>query len=642
MGNVRYLQHVDTARQGEMMASLQEMTPQLAGPMQWTVADRAPDQRSHKSVRAGGDLERIFHLPRRPATDLNGSARAAGMIELMTERLARQRKSPCECRNLGRECIHTLKAAQAWALYEGPLSGGLLGYIGVGHGKTGLDILMPMVMPGCQLAVLLVPPGLRAQLMRDYLAWREHFRVPSIRIGDLGGHIVPGAPALHVIPYTIFSRPESTDLLERLNPDLIIADEVHKLRHKDTARTGRLLRYFAAHPNTRFCGWSGSILAKSIKDKAHLAALALRGGSPYPLNPATVDEWACAIDPSDHPAPPGALKIFIQGGETLASAVQRRTNETRGIVATQGSAIGASIYIRERAITVPPSICTLLKALRNTWERPDGELLLDAFAFQRCAEQLASGFYYRWVFPRKEDPKLIKEWKTRRRNWHSEVREVLKRRVPHMDSEGLCEHAAIRFYSSVPYQGNLPTWRSDEWPAWIEIRDEVKHDTETVWVDTFLAKDAAEWATKNRGIVWCGHSALRHKIAELGKLASHGGGPGAESRILAETGNRSIVVSIKSHGTGRDGLQRIFDNQLIANPPPGGDASEQLLGRLHREGFAGDEIGTEMYRHTQEVANAIASAVAQAKWVFNMTRAEQKLLMATWDFDPSEKDLDLP
>lgn len=621
------------------------MTPlPLAGPRDWGGIEGASpfENAARRSVRMGGDLERIYALPRRAATD-EGTARAASLVDLMTERLARPRKGRCDCASMGRKCITRLKTKQAESLFEAPIAGGLLGPIGVGHGKTGLDILMPLVMPGCQLAVLLVPPQLRTQLMGDYLAWREHFHVPSIRIGDMGGHIVPGAPSLHVIPYTIFSRPESTDLLERLNPDLIIADEVHKLRHKDTARTGRLLRYFAAHPDTRFCGWSGTILAKSIKDKAHLAALALRYGSPLPLNPGTVDEWANAIDPSDWPAPPGALKIFIQGTESLHSAVHRRIVETRGVVATRESAIGASIILRDRKPPIiPPEIVRRLRELRTTWLRPDGEELVDGLEVNRCAKELASGFFYRWRFPRGEDPRLIEDWYRKRKAWRRELREKLKDRVPHLDSPGLCENAAIRAYAPAPYKGDLPLWHALNWPAWAEISESVKPEPETIWIDEYLARDAVAWAKENRGIIWYEHSAFGKKVSELGGLPLHGGGPLAESRILAETGKRSIVVSIKSHGTGRDGLQRLFDTQLIANPPAGGDAWEQLLGRLHREGFEGNEVTTDVYRHTQEYADAIDRALQQARFVEGVMGSHQKLLAATCDFETGTGDYDLP
>src|SRR5262249_36883476 len=131
------------------------------------------------------DLARILAIPRRPP--VRDPVRERALIELMTGRLRRDNPN-CRCRELGRidpktgETIQVkeLKAAQAWALYEAGITGGILGIIGVGHGKTILDILAPLVVPDCKVAVICAPPGLRTQFWNDYLALAQHFRVPSL------------------------------------------------------------------------------------------------------------------------------------------------------------------------------------------------------------------------------------------------------------------------------------------------------------------------------------------------------------------------------------------------------------------------------------------------------------------------------
>ncbi len=588
--------------------------------------------RTRPPVQSSEELTRVLAVPRRPPADLDGEHGEA-LVELMTTRLRRQRLETCSCKRAGRPCIDRLKPAQAWALFEAPLAGGLIGAIGVGHGKTGLDLLTPMVMPSCKLAVLLIPPGLREQLVREYELWSEHFTLPSLRMGGLG-KIIAGRPVLHVIAYSQFSRAGSTDLLEQLKPDLIIADEAQKLRHRETATTARVLRYLARNPETRLVAWSGTLTAKSVKDYAHLAAFALRDASPLPLDPQVVEEWALALDPSDWPAPCGALGKLAMPGEHIHRAYHRRFTSTLGVVATRAGAVDASMYINERKPpTMPVHLAAQIDELRAGWVRPDGEELVDMLAVARSARELACGFFYRWKFPRGEPEPLILEWLAARKAWHKELREKLRYRREHLDSPLLCARAAIRANQAPPYEGDLPVWKAETWPAWLAIRDKVQPESEAVWVDDYLARDAAEWARTTRGVVWYEHAAFGKRVADIAGLPLHAGGQGAEERILAEDGSRSIVASIHAHGTGRDGLQRVFAAQLVANPPSSGATWEQLLGRLHRIGQGADEVTTAVYRHTAEIADAIDKAIVQAKYIEHTLGTYQKLLAASYDFD---------
>jgi hypothetical protein len=509
-------------------------------------------------------------------------------------------------------------------LYEIGLCGGTLSPLGVGCGKTGLDFLAPMVLPS-RRAVLFVPPTLVGQLIGDYLAWREHFRVPSLVVGDRNWPSTDGGPVLHVVPYSKFSRAGSTDLLEELRPDLIIADEAHRLRHRETSTTSRVLRYFADHPETLFCAWSGTITSRSIADFAHLAAHALGEGSPLPLDPRVVAVWAAAVDPSDWPTPAGALQVF---GLPVRDGLARRIVETRGVVAVSSSdSCGASIVLRER---VPPPLPTAvdecLRVLRKTWVRPDGEELIEALPVARCAHELSCGFYYRWKFSRGETDAQIAEWLAARKDYRREARGVLATRRPHLDSPHLVELAAQRYEEN--YVGDLPAVRLDAWPRWRAVRDSVRPATEAVWVDAWLARDAAAWAAENRGIVWYEHRAFGERVATLSGFLLYCGGVEADAAARAEKGARSLVVSIKARRDGTDWLQRHFSEQLISSPPADGGQWEQLLGRMHRRGQRADEVSADVYRHTPEVRDAIDTAVRRAKYIEGITTGAQKLLGA--------------
>lgn len=613
------------------------------------------DGKRGAAVYQSDDLDRVIALPRRPPLDLAERGADLGLSEqalvhLMGQRLRRPRQAgECECARLGVSCVLELLAAQAWALYEAQALGGLFAPIGVGHGKTFLDILLAMVVPNCRLAVLLIPPGLRVQLQREYLRLREHWLVPSIRMGEWG-HMVEGRPVLHVVPYSMLSRPDATKLFENLQPDLIIGDEAHLLCNRDSARVRRLLRYAAEHWETRACFYSGTLMKRSLGDCAHLAAFALKGGSPLPLDPDVVDRWAAAVDPvPGEPSPPGALRVFVEDG-SLYRGFHRRMVETPGVVATRSGAIGASIKLRDYSdaagrrarnaapLVVPPHVLAMLREVRLSGTRPDGEESTDALQLRRWLLQLACGHYSRWKYPRGESEDLIDKWFGVRQDFNRELRAKLLRAQPHLDSPHLCERAAARYYRDLDLPDedrdeSLPRWSSVIYPEWREIRNEVQPVTETVWVDDYLALDAVEWARAHRGIVWYEQVAFGQRVAELGGLPLHGGGAEAERLILAERGDRSIVASIKAHGTGRDGLQHAFNQNLFPNPPSSGDLWEQLMGRTHRIGQTADEVCYDAYRHTRELRAAIDSAVRQAKFIEGIMGTYQKLLVADCDFE---------
>jgi hypothetical protein len=270
---------------------------------------------------------------------------------------------------------------------------------------------------------------------------------------------------------------------------------------------------------------------------------------------------------------------------------------------------------------------------------------VDALEVARVVSEVASGFFYRWKFPnvpRGDDGKPTAEavraillWFERRKFWRCELRAKIKESEEYLDSEKLCTDAAVRFCTH--YQGELPVWRAETFLPWVEVKDralgiDMTHETEAIWVDDYLARDAAAWATDVRGVVWVKHVTFGRRVAELGGIPFHGGGLGAETRILAEKGDRSIVASIDSHGRGRDGLQYLYNEQLLTMPPGNGKMSEQVLARLHRVGQPKSCVNTAVYRHVPELAALIEQAMGRAEFATVTWGAEQKLLTANCAF----------
>jgi hypothetical protein len=532
------------------------------------------------------------------------------MAAEMTARL-RLDNPRCDCARLRPEvvargqtpCITELRPLQGWYLWEAAEVGGAVGLIPVGGGKTGIDVLTAMVVPDCDLAVLLIRPSDVKQLLADYRVWSQHFKVPNLVGGP--GPWVAGRPRLEVFPYSQASRPENAHWWTARSQNtsghlVVIADECQKLKDRKASSTSRFLRHFATRPETKFFAHSASFTTRGMDDHCHLTALALREGSPEPLSPSVVEAWAECIDPAVHgePADPGALNQMCREGEPLERALHRRIVETRGVISTSDVSVTSKLRFLEAHADPPQAIQDALAKVRREEKRPDGEILMDEMEVAAVAMQVVCGFFYYWRFPRGEPEDLIEEWFRRRKEWNAEVRDGLKRKVEGMDSPKLLRDAAERGLSG--YRGELPVWRAASLPKWKEIEDRVVPVPAVQWIDDYLARAAAEWARKHVGIVWYKFSAFGRKVAELTGLPRYGekaskvynlnatpamlsardgkrelgtwdDSPG--DWIQVELGERSIVASLNAHGTGKN-LQA-FHRQLWSNPPADGGAWEQ-------------------------------------------------------------------
>ncbi|WP_244981512.1 DEAD/DEAH box helicase family protein [Corallococcus exercitus] len=373
-----------------------------------------------------------------------------------------------------RPCPTRRRRVEALALLEASRVGRLLGPIGTGHGKELTTFLMPIVRPACRVACLFIAANLLPQFNAEWDYYGAHRSTPNL---PGGRWFRAGMPVRHVVTYNKLSNQEATDLLERISPDLVILNEAHNLKDSKASRTSRFLRYFEKRPETRLVALSGTFASKSIKDYAHLSRLALREGSPLPLAHHVVEEWGTALDPGKVIAPPGAMERLGEPEEHVREGFRRRRNDTRGIVATDESALDKPLIIRPRYPGPVPAELLALIDLAHGGERPDGE----QFQAMACARQLSAGFYHRWRYPRGEPPELSDEWFAKRKDWNKEVWEALKgERREHMDSPGLLTRAAIRAHMVPPYDGDKPRWQAETWLDWAGIHDAVQPEHQAV------------------------------------------------------------------------------------------------------------------------------------------------------------------
>lgn len=492
--------------------------------------------------------------------------------------------------------------AQSAALREAETQDGLFGPLSCGSGKTLVTLLIPMLVP-CTRPVLLIPASLRDQLLdRDLAAYGRHFLLPK---------------NLTVISYSELSVVSGADSLERIQPDLIIADECHNLSG-DSARSARFIRYMRAHPKTRLCAVSGTVTKRSIRDFAGLCQLALGKNSPLPRSKSDLDEWADALDPIPDAIPVGALRVFAdinhpEGSDDQKAAVRdgfrRRLVETPGVVATSASWEGASLTIRALRPKLPPAVKKALDDLRTSW-RIEDEDIEDSMRLVQVARQLASGFYYRWKWP---GGVRDEQWLTARASWHRAVRGVLEWGGAGLDSPLLVARAAAA--------GKLDSDVANAWEIWAQVRDRYQPapPTEAVWVSRFVMEAAKDWARMERGIVWYGSDAVGVELHKHMPVYGAGTDAGAATE-------GTIACSIRAQGTGKN-LQK-YARALVLEPPASGAAWEQLLSRQHRPGQAADEVSFDVMMHTAETEGAIWGAVNDAVYVQGTQGQRQKLLSA--------------
>lgn len=477
-------------------------------------------------------------------------------------------------------------------------SGGLI-MAGVGHGKSLIALLAGRVM-GAERPVIMCPPGLVPSLKAERDTFSDDF--------DFG--------PVSFLPYsTLSTRPEA---LDDMRPDLIIADEAHKLRHLTSGRTQRVIRYLSGNLDCAFVAMSGSFTGSSLFDYAHLADLALGDKAPIPRFGLDLASWNAVVSPDEVPSPAdyGRTEPLRRWASTTGGlqdrsrfAIQERLKTAPGVVMTQDSSASMSLVLRRVRPELPGTITDLMTKVRDTHQLPDGsDFFPDDKAELRCLKQLALGFWYRWEWG--DTPTHIREeWLAARADWNRVVRGELETAArAGYDTPGLVR-------KHVEEHGG---WMSSALARWVAIKDEAQPYTVPVWESYDIVEDAVCWAHESSGIIWYRERAFGDAIDIV---------PVYGAGVVPPTHKHACAMSVQAHGTGRN-LQA-WSRGLVVSPMSGGQAWEQLLGRQHRAGQRADVVEYSIYQHVEPFRRAFASARADAKYIEETTGQRQKLCYAS-------------
>lgn len=594
-------------------------------------------------VRRSRELERVLGLPQREIDfdspvlrDLAlawsrqllndvGKRELERVLGLPEARRVAELDRFAQPRNKGGEgCPLIMSSAQAVILYEslGPehlptkACAGVFASAGVGIGKTLVTFLLALVL-GAERPVLLVPGAARGPT--------------DAKFSDLARYWLAPRPMPQVVSYQLLSSPTSgPDLLDKLEPDLVIADEAHKLKNPRTGATRRVGRYMARHPRTTFCAMTGTAWRKSIRNSAHLIIWALKHGAPVPLTYMDLLEWCEALDLKDgKPRDPGALLEFFEGEKShfdtyakrIAAATEgfkRRLLSTPGLVQTDMHSCTQPLHIRFLKLPDDPILDAEFYRFRKTDATRDGWDVSDGLSRLRHGEEISCGFFYKWV------PRPAKWWTDARHDASVAVREYIKassRSLMPLDT-------TAQVYQFHGDDESLQKWRA--------IESDPKTPEPTTVAEPITASVlgyVAAWLRANTpALLWVRHEYVGKALSGMTGVPYFGaGGKDQHGRhILKHSPQKSAILSLRANMLELN-LQAWHVNGVLCPPPDAPSWEQGICGRTHRQG-QDRAVFVDVFISSAENLHAVEAAHVEAKWGEQRTGQPHKLLIAHYDW----------
>lgn len=480
--------------------------------------------------------------------------------------------------------------------------GGAFCVVPVGGGKTAISYVAARVI-GAKRPVLLIPAKLGKKGDKPGKTQRDFAKLAKIF----------GKIDIEIVHYELLSR--RADLLERLNPDLIVADECHKLRSLGSGCTKRFIRYLRQHECHVVC-MSGTITQRSLLDFWHLLAATVgTKRMPLPKPRAEIVRWANAVDEKvDVRARHGALELFCKTANPnlneVREALGRHITTREGVVHVPKADCASSIQIETLKIPVGSEARRVLGKLQRRKIGPDGEECTQEEIW-RHRRTLSLEFAYVW------EPPPPAAWLKARKGWNRVVRRILEAGDPRYDTEMDVARGAAR--------GDLP---DEKYKAWVAIRKTFRPNSVPIWYGTSVLEEIARLSDEPGTLVWVEHGATGDKLSEItGWPYYRNYGMCGKRYVEDHDSDCPAIVSIESNLEGRE-LQFKFHRSIITTTPTTGEAMEQLLGRTHRPGQCEDTVYVLILTSDQDPD--LVQAVSDAEYIQATTRSPQKILMADW------------
>jgi hypothetical protein len=489
-----------------------------------------------------------------------------------------------------------LRHIQAQALVELWDARGLFGAMRVGSGKTLVSFLAPKVLDA-KRPVLLTTAGLIEKTRNDILEYSKNWFIPKFEI----------------LSYEILGRADHANDLQNLEPDLIIADEGHKLKNIKAAVTRRVEREIIR--GAKFVVLSGTLLGDNFWEYAHLLIWSLGEYAPIPNNRAALDAWAFGLSKPKYSLFRPNFAELNRLGVPTPEEFRRILVNTPGIVISDADVdCPAEIQINKLPAVGSPEISDAIHHLRTQWALPDGYLLSDAAQVWSAMQQLALGFFYTW------DPRPSPAYMQARSDWAKYVRNIIARGGS-IDSEEQVKNLVLESDTHKTGKRYLERWLKER-----AAYTGVQH---AIFLSEAIINQCAAWM-RTPGVVWSEFDAFGRKLAD--RVGARYFGSNATDKdgtaIFSVSGKEAIVASRPACGTGQN-LQ-MFDRALVLTPRPDPEVWEQLLGRHHRFGQKSSSIAVDVLIGCPESLEALTQAKAGARFIQRTSGLKQKLLVAHW------------
>lgn len=497
-------------------------------------------------------------------------------------------------------------------------------------GKTDVSFLAAEVI-GAMRPLLILPAKMinSGKTAREHAQARRRWRIrplmPTAMAKGRGSISLTQALPLRCISYEALGRAEYTNALEAWQPDLIVCDEVHKLRHTKAAVVRKISKYVRYH-HPRLLLESGSIVNRQVQEYAHLLRWCLRDGTPLPKNFYELQIWGWALNekvPDGVRVQPGAL-LHLSPPEpedakhdelTVARRrYGRRLLSTRGVVGSVDDLPKVGLLANVVELQPTPEVAAAARHMREKEETPCGiPMEQPALEIWRHDRELSCDFYYRWD----EQPPF--EWKWARKTWSAFVRDELKSsRSMHspMDLVNAIDRGQVQDH------GLLSEWR--------RVRDlfHPEDHTEPVWLGDQTLRWAADWLAKEKGIAWVQHTCFGKRLSEFTGVPYFAAG-GKCRGVAIDTHEGPAIASIQAINEGFN-LQGFHHKNLVVTCPTTNLACEQLISRTHREGQIEDDVEVLFLQTLPGDAQALTQARADAKHTQDTMLQPQRLCFAVW------------
>lgn len=369
-------------------------------------------------------------------------------------------------------------------------------------------------------------------------------------------------------------------ILDDLKPGLLILEESHNAKRVRTAAWARrIARYLAANPNCRVVVSTGSIMARSFTDYAHLLVWALRSRAPCPR---ASSAW------------PAFAEQVAQEPEVWLA----RLRATPGVYLDAAPSWSGRLTITEDwpELLLPEAY----ERAETQWTAPDGWQWDETgrWAKDALCRQLAWG----WFMARnpRPSPALVDA----RRDWArwTESAKIYGLADTELGARSVYPDQYARYAAAVarePEGEPEPTWLVEPPVPQVE----------------------------SGTIVWCQSPALARRLQALTRWPyHHNHTQDADGVLLRDAVAPVVLASTQACHASVDGAQHRYRHHVILEPSADAVVEQQRLARLARQGQPAAEVTARYVVAAPVFGRALDSARQKAYMIQQQTGQAQYLL----------------